>query len=1286
LRYQEGGLVRHRKKYPLLLCCAVFLVARVACAQESSDEPPAPPKNAVVEQLHVVYHYENNGTGAITHTVRLRILTEVGLKVYGAVYVPYSSQLEDLRIDYLRTIKADGTTIPADPSKAMDVTPPVARFAPMFSDVKIKVLVAQQVQVGDEIEYQYTRTVRVPYMPGNFWVMYSLDRANPITSASVVLDVPAGRKLAFKSDPCFPYTVTKKGGRKFYQWQISHLDPPKVLRAYRSPLFAVSTLSDWKQVGEWYAALQSGGTRVTPQIQALANKLTAGKTTPEQKLDAIYAYVSERIRYVALEFGIGGFQAHAAGVVEANGYGDCKDKAGLLQALLAAAGIKAYPALVNALVDKVETAVPMPSQFDHVITVVPLNGKTLWLDSTLETAPAGVMSPAVAGKQALLIEPGASGLVAVPVAPATTPVSIATATGSLDAAGKLTLKDSMLAEGIAGVIMRQVFRLQDKKQLENIVKRMSQMQVVGASASDWSSSDPDDLSVPFKYQYTLTRPAFIDLLETRQEIAIPHVLIDAGQWGGLIATAREESKQKSSGGCAGGAPEEIKLYGPYEHQETLNLSTPANYHVDLAEPIAVTRAFGSYTSSYNFNHGRLTVHRDLKINAASIPLAQLDALENFQDLVNADLNQKLTLRRAGNAAALADASSMTARQLIVAALEALDPHHHDPVLGRDLLLKAVAKDAKSQYAWNSLGHAYALIGNYYQAEKAYRKQLTINPYDSYAYNNLGRLEAAEQHDGRAIADYKQQVSVSPLDPYATANLAAAYTRQRDWNDAASAYANAVRIAPNNPLLVVAWGTALLRAGKTDEGRRVIARVLEISKQPVVLNNIAYGMAQAGVDLPKAEEYARSAVDQVIPASATSLDVPKNYDASLSSLSSFLDTLGFALYKEGRLAEAGPYLQAAFEIRHDPTVSQHLAMLAMKQDHAAAALRYYSYAVAEFEEQHPHISKELDAYLRGHGGLPDMTAARVAEVQKEEEGLDLLARRPGGHLTFPQTSGTAPAWVALNVQVSTDGSVGDAKVFRGKEPYASAALHDVRQLRFQPLAWANHSLATVRTVYFLYDPGAANAGDKVMAIGHPGKLSEPTDTSLESNFNLGLASSAAVSFLIQGHVQAGVQCLAEQANNDVTELYARMVMIGRQLRYAGDLDAASAVLRKADSLQPKDDFAYRELGETLKAAGDRAGAIQAYQQLLTLDPDDARSHYSLGAEYEAGADQSAGAAPAARKSRKQAAIAFQPALDQYAQAAKLDRANATYRNAFQALYQKVYQRPPPANPAGASTNP
>ena len=129
-----------------------------------------------------------------------------------------------------------------------------------------------------------------------------------------------------------------------------------------------------------------------------------GLATEEAKEQAIYDYVSTQFHYIGIAFGIGRYQPHYATDVLGNRYGDCKDKHTLLAALLGAAGIEAYPALINSFRD-IDADLPSPSQFDHVITVVPHVNKVMtWLDATQEVAPFGYLAGGLRDKRALVME------------------------------------------------------------------------------------------------------------------------------------------------------------------------------------------------------------------------------------------------------------------------------------------------------------------------------------------------------------------------------------------------------------------------------------------------------------------------------------------------------------------------------------------------------------------------------------------------------------------------------------------------------------------------------------------------------------------------------------------------------------------------------------------------------------------------------------------------------------------------------------------------------------------
>ena len=88
-------------------------------------------------------------------------------------------------------------------------------------------------------------------------------------------------------------------------------------------------------------ALERSPYVATPEIAAKASELIAGKTDFYDKTEAIAEFVQKHIRYFVIEMGIGGYQPHFAGDIFRNRYGDCKDKATLLSAMLSTVGIHA---------------------------------------------------------------------------------------------------------------------------------------------------------------------------------------------------------------------------------------------------------------------------------------------------------------------------------------------------------------------------------------------------------------------------------------------------------------------------------------------------------------------------------------------------------------------------------------------------------------------------------------------------------------------------------------------------------------------------------------------------------------------------------------------------------------------------------------------------------------------------------------------------------------------------------------------------------------------------------
>ncbi len=153
--------------------------------------------------------------------------------------------------------------------------------------------------------------------------------------------------------------------------------------------FEASTFRDYAALGRAYAARAWPRSRPSATVAALADRLVPAGTGEREAALLLYGYVASSIRYVATFLGEGRVVPRDAATVLAEGWGDCKDHAALLQALLAAKGIEAQPALISLQSRYSLPDTPGLSALDHVITYVP--SLDLFLDSTAPYAPFGLL-------------------------------------------------------------------------------------------------------------------------------------------------------------------------------------------------------------------------------------------------------------------------------------------------------------------------------------------------------------------------------------------------------------------------------------------------------------------------------------------------------------------------------------------------------------------------------------------------------------------------------------------------------------------------------------------------------------------------------------------------------------------------------------------------------------------------------------------------------------------------------------------------------------------------------
>jgi tetratricopeptide (TPR) repeat protein len=117
------------------------------------------------------------------------------------------------------------------------------------------------------------------------------------------------------------------------------------------------------------------------------------------------------------------------------------------------------------------------------------------------------------------------------------------------------------------------------------------------------------------------------------------------------------------------------------------------------------------------------------------------------------------------------------------------------------------------------------------AEASYRKALEVNPLHAHARNNLGQvLERRRDFDG-ALSEYRQAVAAQPTFRLARFNVGRMQLVKGDAQQAIAEFETLQQpVDAETPRYLFALSTALVRAGRRDDGRRMGAEAQTLAEQ------------------------------------------------------------------------------------------------------------------------------------------------------------------------------------------------------------------------------------------------------------------------------------------------------------------------------------------------------------------------------------------------------------------------------------------------------------------------
>lgn len=319
------------------------------------------------------------------------------------------------------------------------------------------------------------------------------------------------------------------------------------------PMLQLSGFRDWSEVARWGRRLypDGGASRALEAVADPWRALPAG-----DRLLRALRFVQSEVRYLSLSEGVHTVRPRPPEVVLERRFGDCKDKAALLVALLSRLGLRAHPVLVSSWRgDQLLAMLPSPGVFDHAIVVAEVDGKRIFVDPTLEPqSPAGAESIWLPRyRQGLILEPSSVGLTAIPDQLSAIPAREVTARYDV-APGlrswKVEIETRHQGQGADG------FRAE--------LAREGREAIASSYLDFYRRAEPALEGDPLEIQEATAPPAAITIERYRRTDGAPEFETLPLELAGQLPEIAEPEKRRLP----------IALRFPFAHQETIDLRSP----------------------------------------------------------------------------------------------------------------------------------------------------------------------------------------------------------------------------------------------------------------------------------------------------------------------------------------------------------------------------------------------------------------------------------------------------------------------------------------------------------------------------------------------------------------------------------------------------------------------------------------------------------------------------------------------------------------------------------------
>ena len=477
----------------------------------------------------------------VQHTLK-QALTRAGARDLAVELLPYDPLSADVEVLRCRVLGADGSPREVEAAAVADAPDPQNLI---FWNSRHKTVAVGRLEPGDAVElvtrrvgFTYALLLEggqgaddarfVPPMQGQFYEIVPFWSAWPVAEQRYRVTVPPEMRLQYQFfNGAAEVSDRRVEGRRVVSVTTRGFnpiakEPGMVALSDVGPKLILTTAADWKAKSVWFHDVQekAGSFALTPELKQLADRITAGLRTDGEKVAALDHWVAENIRYVGLHMGPGeGYTLHPAAMTLRDRGGVCKDKAGILVALLRAAGFASFPAMTMAG-ERIEAIAA--DQFNHCVTVWRKpDGTTALLDPTWVPGVRETWSSREQQQQVLMGLPEGADLLTTPVSPAEAHPLDVTIRSALAADGTLTGTLKVAGDGQSDAALRRLYRGRPRCDWTAVDDAMLSALDPRVEVLNVARLDPDDLTRPFAVAIAFRIPGYAIRLDDGALVLTP---------------------------------------------------------------------------------------------------------------------------------------------------------------------------------------------------------------------------------------------------------------------------------------------------------------------------------------------------------------------------------------------------------------------------------------------------------------------------------------------------------------------------------------------------------------------------------------------------------------------------------------------------------------------------------------------------------------------------------------------------------------------------------------------